>query len=52
MANTILDNLIAEHKAVPMIVVMPVGHVTREMHRFDPDKMGLDAFNHDFILQR
>src|SRR3954469_8031263 len=25
-ANIILDNLIAEHKAVPMIVVMPQGH--------------------------
>lgn len=25
-ANIILDNLIAEHKAVPMIVVMPHGH--------------------------
>jgi enterochelin esterase family protein len=25
-ANVILDNLIAEHKAVPMVVVMPFGH--------------------------
>jgi acetyl esterase/lipase/enterochelin esterase-like enzyme len=28
-ANTILDNLIASEKAVPMIVVMPDGHVSR-----------------------
>lgn len=28
-ANDILDNLIADGKAVPMIVVMPDGHVTR-----------------------
>ncbi len=26
-ANTIADNLIAEHKALPMIIVMPDGHV-------------------------
>jgi enterochelin esterase-like enzyme len=49
LATTILDNLIANHKAVPMIVVMPAGHVTHEMRQFDPDKMGLDAFNDDFI---
>jgi enterochelin esterase-like enzyme len=30
-ANVILDNLIAEGKAKPMIVVMPYGHVTREI---------------------
>jgi enterochelin esterase family protein len=49
LATTILDNLIAAHKAVPMIVVMPAGHVTHEMRQFNPDKMGLDAFNDDFI---
>lgn len=49
LANTILDNLIAERKAVPMIIVMPAGHVTRTMQRFDPDKMGQDAFNDDFL---
>src|SRR6202043_114878 len=27
-ANFILDNLIAQKKAVPMIVVMPAGHTT------------------------
>ena len=30
-ANVILDNLIAEGKAKPMIVVMPYGHVAREI---------------------
>ena len=30
-ANIILDNLIAEGKAKPMIVVMPYGHVRREI---------------------
>ena len=30
-ANVILDNLIAEGKAKPMIVVMPYGHVQREI---------------------
>ena len=28
-ANFIIDNLIAEHKAKPMVVVMPAGHTTR-----------------------
>jgi enterochelin esterase-like enzyme len=49
LATTILDNLIAERKAVPMIVVMPAGHVTRTMQRFDPDRMGQDSFNDDFV---
>lgn len=30
-ANVILDNLIAEGKAKPMIIVMPYGHVPREI---------------------
>jgi enterochelin esterase family protein len=30
-ANVILDNLIADGKAKPMIVVMPYGHVPREI---------------------
>ncbi len=30
-ANTILDNLLADGKIQPMIVVMPYGHVSREM---------------------
>ena len=28
-AGAILDNLIAEHRAVPMIVVVPAGHISR-----------------------
>ena len=31
LANVILDNLIAQGKAKPMIVVMPYGHVPREI---------------------
>ena len=30
-ANVILDNLLAEGRAVPMVVVMPFGHVQREI---------------------
>jgi enterochelin esterase family protein len=30
-ANVILDNLIADGKAMPMIVVMPYGHIPREI---------------------
>jgi enterochelin esterase-like enzyme len=30
-ANVILDNLLAERKIVPMVVVMPYGHVPREI---------------------
>ena len=36
-ANLILDNLIADGKAKPMIVVMPYGHVPREIK---PDRAG------------
>ena len=32
-ANVILDNLIAQGKAKPMIVVMPLGYGTMEMIR-------------------
>src|SRR5437773_7855633 len=35
-ANVILDNLIAEAKAKPMIVVMPYGHVPREIKTAQP----------------
>jgi enterochelin esterase family protein len=35
-ANVILDNLIADGKAVPMIVVMPYGHVPREIKAVSP----------------
>ena len=40
-ANVILDNLIAQGKAKPMIVVMPLGYGTMEMIR-----LGWNAWNH------
>jgi enterochelin esterase family protein len=49
-ANFILDNLIAGKKAVPMIVVMPAGHTTREAPR--PAVAGQavrDEFADDFM---
>ncbi len=49
-ANFILDNLIAARKAVPMIIVMPAGHTTREMMR--PPSSGTpvrDEFAEDFV---
>jgi enterochelin esterase family protein len=49
-ANFILDNLIAQRKAVPMVVVMPAGHTTREMMR--PPSGGQpmrDEFAEDFV---
>ncbi|HVV46465.1 MAG TPA: alpha/beta hydrolase-fold protein [Bryobacteraceae bacterium] len=35
-ANVILDNLIADGKAKPMIVVMPYGHIPREIKPIPP----------------
>ena len=47
-AGAILDNLIAEHKAVPMIVVMPAGHVSRDFQlQSGLNTMGHDKFNGD-----
>lgn len=47
-AGAILDNLIAEGKAAPMIVVMPAGHVSRDFQlRTGRDTMGRDKFNDD-----
>ena len=40
-ANVIMDNLIAQGKAKPMIVVMPLGYGTMEMIR-----VGWDAWSH------
>ncbi len=49
-ANFILDNLIAAKKAVPMIVVMPAGHTTREMPRpASPGATMRDEFAEDFV---
>lgn len=41
-ANIIMDNLIAEKKAVPMIVVMPFGHATNNTGRFDFERYLLE----------
>jgi enterochelin esterase family protein len=47
-AGAILDDLIAEHKAVPMIVVMPAGHVSRDFQlQTGQNTMGHDKFNED-----
>jgi enterochelin esterase-like enzyme len=46
-AGAILDNLIAAQKAVPMIVVMPAGHVSRTFRLTNPNAMGHDRFNED-----
>jgi len=49
-ANFILDNLIAAKKVVPMVVVMPAGHTSREMFR--PSANGQpprDEFAEDFV---
>jgi enterochelin esterase-like enzyme len=49
-ANFILDNLIAAKKAVPMIVVMPAGHTSREMFRPPvPGQPVRDEFAEDFV---
>ncbi len=47
-AGAILDNLLAAHQAVPMIVVMPAGHVSRDFQlRSGLNTMGHDKFNDD-----
>lgn len=47
-AGAILDNLIAERRAVPMIVVMPAGHISRDFQlRIGQNTMGHDKFNED-----
>lgn len=48
-AGAILDNLIAAHKAVPMMIVMPAGHVSREFRLTPGVRMGHDAFNEDLV---
>jgi enterochelin esterase-like enzyme len=49
-AGAILDNLIAEHKAVPMIVVMPSGHVSRNFQMSGgPASLLNDAFDEDVV---
>ena len=46
-AGAILDNLIAADKAVPMIVVMPAGHISTSFRLTPGVRMGHDAFNDD-----
>lgn len=46
-AGAILDNLIAAGKAVPMIVVMPAGHISTDFRMIPGVRMGHDAFNDD-----
>lgn len=48
-ANFILDNLIATKKAVPMIVVMPAGHTTREVRPPSAAMPARDEFADDFV---
>lgn len=49
-AGAILDNLIAAHEAVPMIIVMPTGHVSRDFQlRTGQNTMGHDQFNEDLV---
>jgi enterochelin esterase-like enzyme len=50
-SGAIFDNLIAKGKAVPMIVVMPAGHMSRDF-RLAPDtttSIGHDGFNDELI---
>jgi enterochelin esterase-like enzyme len=46
-AGAILDNLIAAGKAVPMMVVMPAGHISTDFRLTPGVRMGHDAFNDD-----
>ncbi|MGC2301004.1 MAG: alpha/beta hydrolase-fold protein [Acidobacteriaceae bacterium] len=48
-AGAILDNLIASGKAVPMLIVMPAGHISTEFHLRPSARMGHDAFNDDLV---
>ena len=48
-AGAILDNLIAAHKAIPMIVVMPAGHISSSFRASGNSTIGHDAFNKDLV---
>ncbi len=48
-AGAILDNLIAAGKSVPMIIVMPAGHITTDFRLTPGFRMGHDAFNDDLV---
>jgi enterochelin esterase-like enzyme len=46
-AGFIIDNLIAEHKAKPMIIVLPAGHTSRTFTM--PGPGARDEFSEDFV---
>jgi enterochelin esterase-like enzyme len=51
--DAILDNLIAEKKAVPMIVVMPNGRASKDLTRRDPipkQSPAFEAFETDLLI--
>ena len=48
-AGFILDNLIAEKKAKPMIVVMPAGHTSRTFGMGGGMTSTIDEFSQDFV---
>jgi enterochelin esterase family protein len=50
-ANFVLDNLLAEKKAVPMIVVMPFGHATPFGIRVPPGGVTNDALFEEYLLK-
>ena len=48
-AGAILDNLISQGKALPMIIVMPAGHISTDFRLTPGFRMGHDAFNDDLV---
>jgi enterochelin esterase-like enzyme len=50
-ANFVLDNLLADKKIVPMIVVMPFGHATPYGAPIAAGKPSNDALFEDYLLQ-
>lgn len=50
-ANFVLDNLLSEHNAVPMIVVMPFGHATPFGEPVAPGGVTNDMLFEDYLLK-
>jgi enterochelin esterase-like enzyme len=48
-AGLILDNLIAENKAKPMVVVMPAGHTSKSFSMGGGITRAVDEFSEDFL---
>jgi len=48
-AGIILDNLIAEKKAKPMVVVMPAGHTSKGFRMGGSLNRAVDEFSEDFV---